>query len=462
MRGLLMAGAAFAALTPATVLAQNSCAAPAELGPVIETEAIDLVWSATNVSFDLVTQGQDQLIAYYNATRNLVVAHRRTSTAQDFYGTVWNYRQLDTMLGFDNHNDVVVAISDDGHFHVMGNMHADRIVYYRTRYPGEVRSLERVETLVDPQLERRVTYPHFMRTDDGALFARFRIGGSGNGNEIFYAYSDETGEWSLVHGDGFSDGEGIRNAYFSRFTRGPDGRFHVAWVWRSQGGSTMNSLVSYARSADLVHWEDAAGNPLSLPIAYEQTPVAAPVRDEEGMVNGHQHVGFDAQGRPLVTYRRYDENRIAQAYLARFNGSEWEQYQITDLDRVTHSRNRRGNETPTSVQLRTSPVLDGDGMIRVDAILLNRPVSIFVDAETLEPVSQCARRANPGPLTQWADHDDPRLQFEWMETRGQPDDQDHTTMISWHAMPGNRDRAREDITQPSTLRVHVLRSTPDE
>lgn len=427
---------------------------------MVETEAIDRVWSATGVNFDLVTEGEDQLVAYYNATRNLVVAHRKTSTGQAFYGSVWNYRQLDTMLGWDNHNDVVAAITKDRHFHVLGNMHADRLVYYKTRYPGEIRSLERVEMMVDAGQEKRVTYPQFLRGADGATYLQFRIGGSGDGNQISYRYDDQTGSWSQPHPNGFTDGQGKHSAYFSAIVLGPDGRFHTAFVWRAHGGSTMNSMVSYARSADLMNWEDAAGKPLTLPLTYDATPVAAPVRNEQGMVNGHQHVGFDAQGRPLVTYFRYDANRIAQAYLARFNGTAWEQHQITNLTEVIHHKNRRGNDTPGSVGLSDAPVLNTDGTIRLDAHLLNRPVTLTLDGATLKLRGQCEREATPGPLVKWAAHADGKLRFRTMQSRGNPADKDHITMLSWHAMPGNRDRAFEDISEPSSLRIHVLKAAP--
>lgn len=451
------------ALAPfASISAQEACHIDGEYGPVIETEAIDRVWSGTSVGFDLLTEGRDQLVAYYNTSRNLVVAHRRTGTGQDFYGTVWNFRQLDTMLGWDNHNDVVMAISDDGHFHVLGNMHADRLVYYRTRYPGEVRSLERMETMVDAASETRVTYPNFMRGGDGTLFVRFRNGGSGSGDEILYRYDDESGNWSRLLETALTDGKGQHNAYFSEFTRGPDGRFHVAWVWRAQGGSTMNSMVSYARSADLVNWEDAAGNPLTLPITYETTPVAASVPNEQGMVNGHQHVGFDAQGRPLVTYFRYDEDRIAQAYLARFEGDGWRQHRITDLDRVIHAPNRRGIDTPRSVQIRRAPVLRADGMLTLDVALLDRPVRLVLDSETLRPSKQCLRSATHPSLAKWSGQEDKQLVFRWKASRGSPSDTGHVTFISWHTLPSNRDRAPENISDPSTLRVHVLRRSPVE
>lgn len=436
--------------------AQDACPSAVSSETVIETEAIDLVWSATNVDFDLVTEGTDQLLAYYNATRNLVVAHRKTETAQAFYGTVWNFKQLDTMLGWDNHNDIVAGISRDGHFHVIGNMHADRIVYYKTRHPREIRSLERVEVMVDPRLEARMTYPEFFTAADGTLIFRFRFGGSGNGNEVYYRYDDRTGKWAAIHSSVFSDGEGKRNAYFGPTVRGPDGKFHMAWVWRSQGGSTMNSMVSYARTSDFQTWEDAFGNPLTLPVLYANTPVAAPVPDEEGMVNGHQKVGFDPKGRPLVTYVRYDENRIAQAFLARFEGDGWKQYQITNLDRVTHITNRRGNQTPSSVSMRFSPRANDDGTVSVDLELFDKPATIDLDGKTLAPLRTCDRQDFPIVVAKWRKHETPGLGFRWKESGGNPADKDRRVIMTWHSLPGNRDRAFEDITAPTTLRVHVL------
>ena len=444
--------------TAPTTRAQASCPQPAALGPVIATEAIDLAWSSTYVGLDLLTAGNHQLVAYYNATRNLVVAHRRIDGNQGaFYGRVWNFKQLDTMLGWDNHNSVVTAISKDGRFHVMGNMHADRMVYYRTKHPGEVRSLERVELLVDERLERRVTYPRFLTAKDGTLFVRFRFGGSGNGDEVYYRYDDKDATWSKIHAEGFADGEGKRNAYFSEIVRGPDGDFHMAWVWRSQGGSTMNSMVSYAKSSDFVNWQDAAGNPLALPITYGETPVAAAVPDNSGMVNGHQHVGFDAQGRPLVTYVRYDQAKIAQAYLARFEGQKWSQYQVSNLSEVTHQKNRKGNPTPRSVQLRHGPVVNSDGSISLDANLLNTPKRLHLDGTSLDLIGECERSATPPALDPWRKPPAPGLQFRWIESRGNSTDVDNTAIMSWYSMPGNRDRGRADIIAPSTLRVHVLR-----
>lgn len=425
---------------------------------IVDTRAVDLAWSSTRVNLDLLTQGQDQLVAYYNATRNMVVAHRRTTTRQNTYGTPWSFKQLDTMLGWDNHNSVVVGVSPDRHFHVTGNMHANQLVYYKTEHPGDVRTLKRVDVMVDADLEQRVTYPNFFHADDGTLLLRFRVGGSGNGDEVYYRYDAESGQWTKALENGFTDGEGQQNAYISSPVRGPDGKFHIAWVWRTDPGSTMNTMVSYARTQDYIYWEDAYGSPLSLPITLGSTPVAAPVPLDNGMVNGHQKVGFDPQGRPLVTYVQYDDNKIAQAYIARFEGQSWKQYQLTQLDRVTHAKNRRGALAPTSVQMRFSPEVNPNGTVSVDAHLFGQPKTLMLDGETLALIDTCDRQPVPSFLKAWEAQDDPRLNFRWMESRGTPHNDDYRIFMSWHVRQGNRDRAFADIIDPTTLRVHVIKN----
>ena len=60
------------------------------------------------------------------------------------------------------------------------------------------------------------------------------------------------------------DGEGRGNAYFVGPTQGPDGVFHLTWVWRDTPEAATNHDLSDARSRDLVHWEKSNGAPLKL------------------------------------------------------------------------------------------------------------------------------------------------------------------------------------------------------
>lgn len=52
---------------------------------------------------------------------------------------------------------------------------------------------------------------------------------------------------------------------------GPDGYFHMAWMWRDTPDVSTNHLLSYARTKDYVNWENVNGVKLSLPLT-EATP----------------------------------------------------------------------------------------------------------------------------------------------------------------------------------------------
>ena len=107
-----------------------------------KVEAIDLVWSGHRVLFDFVGQGSHQVVAYYDASRQMSVAYRASPRS------TWRYQKLPSYLGWDSHNAVVVGIDEAGYIHVTGNMHADPLVYFRSTRPFDVRTLKQEATMV--------------------------------------------------------------------------------------------------------------------------------------------------------------------------------------------------------------------------------------------------------------------------------------------------------------------------
>jgi hypothetical protein len=101
--------------------------------------------------------------------------------------------------------------------------------------------------------------------------------GSGSGNEIYDVYDTASSRWSHLLAVPLVDGEGQRNAYFVGPTLGPDGLFHLAWVWRDTPDAETNHDLSYARSRDLVHWEKSDGAPLKLPITLANAEIVDPM-----------------------------------------------------------------------------------------------------------------------------------------------------------------------------------------
>ena len=51
--------------------------------------------------------------------------------------------------------------------------------------------------------------------------------------------------------EALTDDEGLRNAYFDGPHEGPDGGFHLAWVWRESPDAATNHALSDARSSNL-------------------------------------------------------------------------------------------------------------------------------------------------------------------------------------------------------------------
>jgi hypothetical protein len=309
-----------------TVDAHDSALGGQDPEAVLDTLYVDDTWAGHYVEQALLTDGEDQYVGYFDADRELTVAHRTIDSDR------WTYERVGSQTGWDSHNYITLATDRDGHLHVSGDMHNDPLNYWRTTEAGDVTSLQRVETMVDAELESRVTYPIFLELEDGTLVYRYREGGSGDGIDIYNQYDEETGTWSALLETPLLDGEGERNAYAAKPQLGPDGNYHLVWVWRDTWIASTTHTVSYARSADLVNWETSTGEPLELPITFDTGDTVDPVGPEGGVINNNVQVGFDADGAPVVGYHKYDEDGNTQVYAARPDGSDsgWDNVQLSD------------------------------------------------------------------------------------------------------------------------------------
>ena len=207
--------------------------------------------------------------------------------------------------GWDSHNYLTLVLDGNGFLHLSGDMHCTPLTYFRSSKPHDIASLERIDRMTGEQ-EKRTTYPKFLSGPDDKLIFTYRDGGSGNGNQIFNVYDLEQKKWSRLLDDPLTDGENKRNAYFHGPILGPDGWFHLAWVWRETPDSVTNHSLSYARSRDLRHWENAQGNQLTLPIRLDNNAIVAPGPQKGGLINGNTTIGFDHQQRVIISYHKHD------------------------------------------------------------------------------------------------------------------------------------------------------------
>lgn len=281
------------------------------------------VWPGHRVGFAFLTAGNRQFVGFYDEQRRMTIASRTVDSDR------WRFARLGSTLGWDSHNGIAMAADREGYLHVSGNMHAVPLVYFRTTKPWDIDTFEAVNRMTGSD-EQRVTYPVFFHGVDGELVFTYRIGSSGDGSQIYNRYDPATRTWKRLLDTPLTSNAGHVSAYLEGPARGPDGWFHLIWVWRSTPDCATNHDLSYARSRDLVHWETSGGKALALPITVSTGEVVDPVQVHGGMINGGPRLGFDSQKRPVITYYKFDGKGMTQVYAARLEGGVWKIRQVSD------------------------------------------------------------------------------------------------------------------------------------
>lgn len=426
----------------------------AEAGQVVAVHTIDRTWSGHAVGQALLTHGDDQYVAYYDADRWLTIAHRRLGSPK------WQRFRLDSRLGWDSHNYVAMAVDGSGRLHVSGNMHVDPLVYFRQAVAGDASTLERLPYLIDPDMERRVTYPAFLTGHDGALVFTFRDGSSGDGVNYFCRYDHEARTWRPLLTAPLFDGEGLRNAYAEEPKLGPDGWYHVSWVWRDTPDASTNSRLSYMRSPNLLDWQTLDGRQVVLPVTYDLPGVViedVPIRG--GLLNGLHKIGFDATGLPTVAYHRYDEAGGSQLYVARGEATGWRIRRVTDWQ----GRWQFGGGGSLAGGIRLGhTVLLPDGRLRLDYEYRDTSGecrgaggALILDAETLAPYADVpVPPAYPAGIAGPARLDYPDITVRTATDRGAAGDDRY--VLRWETLAPHRDQPRAAWPEPQPLELYHL------
>ncbi|WP_139956614.1 BNR-4 repeat-containing protein [Flavicella sediminum] len=207
----------------------------------------------------------------------------------------------------DSHNTAAIGVSTiDGTIHILYDMHAYRfssLPNYFFNY-----SVSKTNKAFVPDNEftidifnakrnylksggdyERMTYPMIHRADDGSLIARFRKGGSGNG-DILFAHYDGT-SWSnnwLFH-EGTLSSPNTNNLYGGE--RFLNGKFYSGFSIRYATNSDANTSNGYMLNSGLYYaytngipknsselWYDVDDAVISLPIKNNSNPSLDPVQ----------------------------------------------------------------------------------------------------------------------------------------------------------------------------------------
>lgn len=380
----------------------------------------------------------------------MVVASRELDS------TDWVYQVLPTKVAWDSHNYVTMALDGVGHLHVSGNMHAVPLIYFRTEKAGDISSLKPEK--MTGELENRVTYPRFLKDDQDRLVFTYRHGGSGNGINLYNRYDPKTKKWSRLLDTPLFDGEGLRNAYPNGPKRGPDGMFHVHWVWRETPDCATNHHLSYARSRDLIQWESASGEKIKLPIRFDQKAlIVDPIPSGGGIINGGHKMGFDSENSPVLVYHKTDAKGNMQVYAARPEGGKWVHQVLTDWQ---HPVEFSGGGSMGFIGIKIGDVEQvkpdvfsvsyrhqdyGNGILQFDAKTLNR-------LEKRLPVAA----GLPRELNQ-LESDFPGMEIRRATDMGSSGVAGVRYVLQWETLGANRDKPRKQpLPEPSRLKLYKL------
>jgi hypothetical protein len=310
-------------LISAALLATSLHAAAAV--PVIST--VGEGWANNSVNAvvfrknSLVTQGDTQYVAYYDAERYLVLGKRALGSTQ------WTTRRTPWQgNAADAHNAISIMVDGAGYLHVSWDHHNNPLRYARSVAPGSLElGAKLAMTGAD---ENEVSYPEFHRLPNGNLLFFYRLGGSGRGDLIINRYDVATQRWTRLHTNLIS-GEGKRNAYWQAFLD-HRGTLHVSWVWRESPDVASNHDMAYARSRDGgVTWERSDGTPYALPINAASAEYALRIPQNSELIN-QTSMAADSEGRPYIaSYWRDAGSTVPQYHVIYHTGAAW---QVRALD----------------------------------------------------------------------------------------------------------------------------------
>jgi len=350
---------------------------------ILETIVVDSVWAANTVNFDLYTVKNKQYIAYYNKDRNMTVACRTIGS------NLWEKKILPNKLVWDSHNSVVLGFDEAGYIHVSGNMHSVPLIYFRSQKPYDIQSLVPVHEMTKTE-EKRVTYPAFFNDKEGKLYYSYRSGGSGDGTTFVNRFDSKNLKWESLVQKGLFDGRSgadSRSAYHS-LNKDNAGNYCATWMWRWTPLVETCHQLCYVTSSDLIHWKNAFGQDVELPLRPDtKSIIVDDVPTKGGLHNGKYKTIFTDDNKPLICYTKYDEQGFSQLYIAKTVEQKWISKKISNWD-YRHEFVGGGDKMSVGPQFEILSVLE-PGIIAIDWKLPTNKSGIYVlDSNTLEIVDK--------------------------------------------------------------------------
>jgi hypothetical protein len=193
----------------------------------------------------------------------------------------------------------------------------------------------------------------------------------------------------------------------------------------------------------------AGASRLRLPITLATSDVIDGAKVREGLINMTQALGFDAAGRPVVSYHRYDARGKSQVYAARPRPEGcWEIRQLSDWN----FRWQFGGGGSIPAEVSVGPVQsENDGTLLLDYASSAAGAGRWrLRADTLQRIEELSAIPSPLPseITRvYADY--PGMGVHTILQRGEG----RRWILRWETLGPNRDLPRESAPPPSELRL---------
>lgn len=319
--GRVLKGTRLLTLFCALVVGASPAAASVRLVRVGEGWARNQVNAVIFRRNSVVSRGETQYVAFYDAEMRVVLAKRRLGT------TRWELRRTQyTGDASDAHRSISIAVDGEGFLHVVWNQHDSPLQYCRGLRPGSLELSAQMPML--GKTEGRITYPEFYAMPGGRLLFLYRDGASGGGNLVLNRYEPQRKLWERLQNN-LIDGEGERNAYWQAFVD-ERGTIHLSWVWRETPDVATNHDLCYAQSVDGGRtWRKSTGEPYRLPITAAGAEYVRRIPQGSELIN-QTSMTADGRGRPyIVTYWRPAGTQVPQYHLVYHDGRGWRTVQVT-------------------------------------------------------------------------------------------------------------------------------------
>ncbi|WP_161782084.1 MULTISPECIES: BNR-4 repeat-containing protein [unclassified Serratia (in: enterobacteria)] len=383
--------------------------------PVVDAAGMPLrAFAGYMVDNAILQNGNTTYIGYFNQDGLITVASKTGNGA-------WQAQTLDENLTYDSHAKITLALDKNGNLHVAALTAAgnDRgLRYWLTGKAGDISTLARSRMIptfgerpggVLIAYEDIASYPEFYTGPDGRLYFRFQAGWVGGAYTAVFQFNPTSRSWELsdpatglaglaIVFNGWS-GTPARNAYPSPPVKGPDGKYHMYWTWRSSGSADTGSELHYAVSSDLKVWKNARGesvidawwwgdgNPNTQFYPGQKSTMVDNVPEGGGLLNGDAiGIGFDADGKPVITYAKYAESgstQTTQLFMARPNpvqtGNIWNTQQVTSW---TGTRNLAANEFGANILTANAGVKVEGNYLTTEYICMSQAHKLYLEPKT--------------------------------------------------------------------------------